>query len=230
MYAIHMMNTPTNNQEAYEHTAPSCLIIATNPNPDSLTICAAKKSYAALIQKNIPCDFHHLDTMNFSPILSQEEIARRYSFDDMTLQFQRQLSLASVLGIFFPDWWGYPPALLVGWIQRIFVPGIAFDYTGKDFLPKHHTPKLDTLKVLIAVSSDESSLQDIQVSCDILKKRVFEKCGIRTIYYSILNNTKYANTHEKNIWLDNNIKQLVDLCIADDTPAECTVARQSSFP
>ncbi|MEV7995236.1 NAD(P)H-dependent oxidoreductase [Streptomyces sp. NPDC086077] len=25
-----------------------------------------------------------------------------------------------------PNWWGMPPAVLVGWVQRVFVPGVAY--------------------------------------------------------------------------------------------------------
>ena len=30
--------------------------------------------------------------------------------------------------IFHPNWWGQPPAILKGWIDRVFRLGVAYDY------------------------------------------------------------------------------------------------------
>ena len=40
---------------------------------------------------------------------------------------------ASVTGLVFvyPTWWSGPPAVLKGWLERVFVPGVAFDFDDK---------------------------------------------------------------------------------------------------
>ena len=37
---------------------------------------------------------------------------------------------------FFPCWWNAPPALVKGFIDRVFTPGFAFRYTAESALPQ----------------------------------------------------------------------------------------------
>jgi putative NADPH-quinone reductase len=40
----------------------------------------------------------------------------------------RHLARADLILVFHPNWWGQPPAILKGWIDRVFRPGVAYDY------------------------------------------------------------------------------------------------------
>jgi NAD(P)H dehydrogenase (quinone) len=60
------------------------------------------------------------------------------------------LAQADVLVFIFPTWWFGPPAMLKGWIDRVFAPGVAFGH-AEDFGPI--VPKLDRLRHAAVVTT-----------------------------------------------------------------------------
>jgi len=61
-------------------------------------------------------------------------------------------TLKSVEGLIlcFPHWWFSMPAMLKGWVDRVWGPGIAFDYDPKD---GHLQPALHNIKLFGVVTS-----------------------------------------------------------------------------
>ena len=79
--------------------------------------------------------FHDLYEEGFKPILPQKEIDSR-TLEKLDIYVKRtckELIESDVLVFIHPNWWGMPPALMKGWIDRIFRQGVAykFDALGK---------------------------------------------------------------------------------------------------
>lgn len=179
------------------------LIIACNPNVDSLTIRAAHYACEFLEKNRIQYLYHHLDIMQYDPLLTPEEIQRRASFDETTLYFQKLLSHITTLGLFFPDWCGLPPALLVGWLQRVFAPSTAFVFEEGEFGEQHSTPLLTHIRVVLAITSDEVNNAKLHHTCNLLEVRVFAIAGINRVQTSLLANTHNSIHATRNQWLKN---------------------------
>jgi NAD(P)H dehydrogenase (quinone) len=63
------------------------------------------------------------------------------------------LASAKTLVLVFPTWWFAMPAMLKGWIDRVFAPQIAFDHAD-DFGPiKPRLTGLDTVLVVTTLGS-----------------------------------------------------------------------------
>lgn len=191
----------------------SCLLIASNPNPNSLTVHAANCACDALLQSQIDAELIHLDTLFFNPILSQEDIERRYSFDEQVIHFQKLIQTKKVLGLFFPSWWGLPPALLVGWIQRVFIPGFAFAYTGGEFMAKEKEGLLSHLQICLVVSSDEKDVDMTMMGIHALTQHLFSPSGVTQVKHSILCDTRNTSIRQKNEWFSHNSKLLSGLVL-----------------
>ncbi len=185
------------------NTPTKTLLVAANPNPQSLTVSAAEKTRQALEQAKRPHTFVHLDECSFSPLLTAEEIHRRFSFDKETLRFQKELQETCLLGLFYPDWFGLPPALLVGWLQRVFAPGIAFEYEGEEFMKKKKKPLLSRLKVFLAISTDESESgsRSLRLGIEALQEKVFSYCGAITVLSEILYESHDAGNRARQAWM-----------------------------
>lgn len=77
--------------------------------------------------------FHDLYAEKFDPILPQCEIKGDVELDPVIGQHCDELLAADMIVIVHPNWWGQPPAILKGWIDRVFRQGTIyrFDEDGK---------------------------------------------------------------------------------------------------
>lgn len=71
----------------------------------------------------------------FDPVLVVDEEHRRRDLDkvEATRPLREQLAWAETLVCVYPVWWGGFPAMLKGWLERVFVSGLAYSFEG---LPK----------------------------------------------------------------------------------------------
>ena len=70
----------------------------------------------------------------------------------------QELDEAEGLLIFHPLWWGGPPAMLKGWMDRVLRQGVAYDLEGGDFSEKDWKPLLSG-NGLVLVTSDDDGLE-----------------------------------------------------------------------
>lgn len=72
--------------------------------------------------------FHDLYAENFDPILPQGEIAGDEGLDPVVRQHCDELLAADMIVIVHPNWWGQPPAILKGWVDRVFRQGTIYRF------------------------------------------------------------------------------------------------------
>lgn len=146
---------PPKNTTQPELQNNRALVVVSHPDAESLTVAAARMAHERARDAGMQCRFVHLDALGYNPVMPRDELRRKRSFDEATLEFQHELEDASRAAFFFPDWWGMPPAPLAGWLQRVFAAGVAFsareDGAGGSF---SISPRLGALRVLFALSSD----------------------------------------------------------------------------
>ena len=94
-----------------------------------------------------------LYAVKFSAALTAEErrtyYAAAYDFSEVKSQVARLLEAEAIV-LVFPTWWFGFPAILKGWFDRVWGPGIAYDHAG-DFGPIR--PRLKRLRHLTAVTT-----------------------------------------------------------------------------
>jgi NAD(P)H dehydrogenase (quinone) len=89
----------------------------------------------------------------FSPLLTSSERQSYYTAHFETTGTQEQakrLLSADGLVLVFPTWWFGLPAILKGWFDRVWAPGVAYDHAS-DLGPIK--PRLHKLKKTIAITS-----------------------------------------------------------------------------
>ncbi|TWI53350.1 putative NADPH-quinone reductase [Pseudomonas duriflava] len=103
------------------------LVVYGNPKNDSFcqALCAAYIQGAR--QQNHIVRELKLGEMTFDPVLRQGFDQSQLLEDDL-LDAQRQIHWAEHLVFVYPIWWSGLPALLSGFIERVFLPGFAFAY------------------------------------------------------------------------------------------------------
>ncbi|NRQ30297.1 flavodoxin family protein [Nonomuraea sp. NN258] len=73
---------------------------------------------------------HDLYAEGFDPALSAAETETvadvPASADDLVQAHRAEVAELDALVFVHPNWWGMPPAMLAGWVQRVLVPGVAY--------------------------------------------------------------------------------------------------------
>jgi NAD(P)H dehydrogenase (quinone) len=105
------------------------LVIVAHPRADSLTMSLAYTYIAELAALGHQHTLHDLYGMRFDPVLTRTEIVQAQSHSSLpeVLQAQQDLEDADVITVIYPLWWLSMPAILKGYIDRVFARGFAFE-------------------------------------------------------------------------------------------------------
>jgi len=122
--------------------------------------------------------FHDLHQEGFDPVLDSSELSRLYSLDDLVQEHSRELTLADGLVIFHPDWWSQPPAMLKGWVDRVFRQGVAYELDGGDGSEKKWKPLLVGKKGLVFCTSDAEEGDRPGALESLWEDAILGRCGM----------------------------------------------------
>jgi NAD(P)H dehydrogenase (quinone) len=105
------------------------LVIAAHPRPNSLTMSLAHTYVAELAALGHQHTLYDLYSMGFDPVLTSTEIAQPQSLSRSpeVLQAQQDIQAADVVTVVYPLWWLSMPAILKGYIDRVFARGFAYE-------------------------------------------------------------------------------------------------------
>ncbi|MFB0618063.1 NAD(P)H-dependent oxidoreductase [Streptomyces sp. AGS-58] len=87
------------------------------------------------------CDVlaHDLCAEGFAPVLTADEtetVRSAAPARDALVELHRaEVATLDALVLVHPNWWGMPPAVLTGWVQRVLVPGVAYKLGTADGEP-----------------------------------------------------------------------------------------------
>ena len=140
--------------ESLSNSGRRCLLVSCHPLADSLCNHLAARVKQAFAGH--PVDIEHLDLYQagFDAPMSAAERGAYFSdsFDDTALRAHiAQLRRAEILVLVFPTWWFGLPALMKGWFDRVWAPGVAFDHPSGS--SGRITPRLDGLRHCLAVTT-----------------------------------------------------------------------------
>ena len=114
-----------------------CLVVVAHPLPDRLTRSLARFAVERLEAAGHEVTVEDLYGSGFGAALTEAERRSYYadSFDATAVSGEAaRLTEAEALVLVFPTWWYGFPAILKGWFDRVWAPGIAFDHAS-DFGP-----------------------------------------------------------------------------------------------
>ena len=195
-------------QRTEEASTINVLLILSHPDRGSYNHAIAERIGSALVDEGHHVDAHDLYAEHFQPVLENDEIQRRFSFDDYWVRHSQELRDAQGIVIVYPDWWGMPPAILKGWIDRLFRPGIAFEYAGDEFLPKTKRPLLSGKRALVVSTTNESNPLSQEAILSIWRERILSYAGIEDATFKILYDLHNATGAQRRAWLKE-IEELV---------------------
>lgn len=168
------------------------LIITAHPDPSSLNARIAARLSESLKKNNREVLHHSLYQEQLNPLLSLEEIQRGLSWDLQVNSLQQNLKDCTRLILVYPDWWGQPPALLKGWMDRILAPEVAYRWSGGEWEEKQWTPLLSGKEAHIIVTADQELDRDFLTQ--LWDHKSLGKCGMKVQLhlFDMLHSREYA--------------------------------------
>lgn len=115
------------------------LLIYCHPSPTSFTAAVRETVQKRFGRAGVECREIDLYGEGFQPILSREEWDNYLNTPDNEEPVARHIAAvrwADTLIFVYPTWWYGLPAMLKGWLDRVLVPGVAFELQeGSDIRP-----------------------------------------------------------------------------------------------
>lgn len=107
------------------------LIVYAHPNPKSFNAAIKETLVSELQAKGHEVKVRDLYAMNFNPVLNVDDFnhyAQKQIPADVKAE-QDGITWADHVVFLYPTWWIGMPAILKGYIDRVFTNGFAFSYT-----------------------------------------------------------------------------------------------------
>ncbi len=178
------------------------ITLVCHPLPVSFNHALADAIGKALTRRGHRVLAHDLYLESFDPVLSVDELARRFTFDEQVQRYWTELAEAAGLIIVHPDWWGQPPALLKGWVDRVLSPGVAYAFEGEEFMPKRRVPLLQGKKALVFSTTDAKEGEGTDTLPILWVERIFRFCGIQQAACHLLYGTRDSQLPERHEFLE----------------------------
>ena len=211
------------------------LVVLGHPDPGSLNHAIASEVCNSLLEDGHHVLFHDLYEEHFDPILPKEEIPEKGLVPGAIQNHCEQLLSADGIVIVHPNWWGQPPAILTGWIDRVFRPGVAYRFDEGD---SGEGIPIGLLKAKAAVVFNTSNTPDAREQSafgdpleTLWKRCIFDLCGVKKFQRRIFHVVITSSLDQRRAWLSE-ARQLVSNVFSNkadlDQPTANPAASHSS--
>jgi putative NADPH-quinone reductase len=161
-------------------------LILAHPNKNSFNHAIANTALDTLNRLGHTVFFHDLYQENFDPILPADEIEKGTDLPSNIENYCNELKESDGIIIVHPNWWGQPPAILKGWIDRVIRPGVAYEFLEGDSGEGVPRGLLKARSAIVFNTSNTSAEREENVFGDPLetvwKNCIFGLCGVKQFY------------------------------------------------
>jgi NAD(P)H dehydrogenase (quinone) len=180
-------------------------LILAHPDKKSFNHAIAHVAVDAIKRNGHSIAFHDLYAEKFDPALPAAEIQKGSKLPKVVGTHCREIAQADGIVIVHPNWWGQPPAILKGWIDRVIRPGVAYEFLEGD--DGEGVPKgLLKAKVAIVFNTSNTPAKREQTSFGdpletIWKNCVFGLCGVAQFHRETFGVVVTSSEKQRKSWL-----------------------------
>ena len=189
-------------------------VILAHPTAGSFNHAIASRAVKVLRRSDHDVFFHDLYQERFDPVLTGAEIPREAALPPAIEKHCREIAEADGIVVIHPNWWGQPPAILKGWVDRVIRPGVAYEFLEGD--KGEGIPKglLRARAAVIFNTSNTPAERERDVFGDPLetlwKNCVFGLCGIENVHRRMFTVVVTSSAAQRAQWL-NEVEDAVSL-------------------
>ena len=180
-------------------------LILAHPDPDSLNAAIAQRCLDTLSQNGHTVFFHDLYAEKFEPVLPHTEIPRLVNLPADLQTHCDEIVRADGIVIVHPNWWGQPPAILKGWVDRVLRPDVAYEFLEGDAGEGIPNGLLRAKTALVFNTSNTEPSREVAVFQDpletIWKNCIFGLCGVVNFYRKMFTIVVTSDEKQRIQWL-----------------------------
>lgn len=189
------------------------LIVLGHPDNSSFNHAIAQTCKNRLIANGHTVIFNDLHKDKFDPIIDPNEIPKHGQIDNEIKKHCDDLVKSDGIIIIHPNWWGQPPAIMKGWIDRVIRPGIAYEFTEGDNGEGTPIGLLKAKVGLVINTSNTSEYRENNIFKDpletIWKNCIFDFCGVKNFERKIFRIIVTSDFKQRQIWLSE-VENMID--------------------
>lgn len=180
-------------------------LILAHPRDGSFSHAIARAVEDALVSCGHAVSFHDLYLEGFDPVLVSLEIPKGAEIDPILKRYCDEIASTDGIIIVHPNWWGMPPAILKGWVDRVIRPGVAYEFLEGDGGEGVPRGLLKAENAVVFNTSNTFPERERQVFGDpletIWKNCIFGLCGVEGFHRRNYCVIATSTPEERAFWL-----------------------------
>ena len=180
-------------------------LVLAHPDPTSFNHALASAVRDALSAAGHEVSFHDLYAEEFDPVLPADEIESVCDLPADIAGWCDEISSAQGIVIVHPNWWGQPPAILKGWVDRVIRPGVAYRFAEGDDGEGVPVGLLKVRTALVLNTANTPADRELEVFGDPLERTwadcVFGLCGVADVRRRVFGVVVTSTAEQRAAWL-----------------------------
>jgi putative NADPH-quinone reductase len=181
------------------------LIVLAHPDAGSFNHALADAAARAARQQGHEVALHDLHAERFDPILPAAEFPKGAPVPPWLERHCADLAAAEGIVVVHPNWWGQPPAILTGWIDRVVRPGVAYGFQEGDAGEGVPIGLLSARIAVVLNTSNTPPGRERDAFGDpldsIWRRCVFDLCGVKDVRRKTYSVIVTSTVEQRQGWL-----------------------------
>lgn len=187
-------------------------VILAHPDPKSFNHAVALTAVKELKKSSHKVFFHDLYKEKFDPLLPVKEIADNARLPAKIKKHCDEIATVEGIIIVHPNWWGQPPAILKGWVDRVIRPRVAYEFLNGDSGEGVPRGLLKAKTAVVYNTSNTKTKREKNVFGDpletIWKNCIFGLCGVTHVHRRMFNVIVTSSEIQRKKWLQSVAKDI----------------------
>lgn len=195
-------------------------VILGHPYDKSLNHAIASEAVDTLNENGHDVRFHDLYMEDFDPVIRDEELITDRSEDVLVRTHCSEIRDADGIIIIHPNWWGQPPAILKGWVDRVLREKVAYRFDENNDGSGLPIGLLKAKAAIVFNTSNTPGERENTVFGDPLEKIwrncIFDFCGVRNYSRRMFRTIAGSTQEQREAWL-REVRDTVDMCFPQNS-------------
>lgn len=180
-------------------------IILAHPNPGSFNHAIATAAADALRRSGHEIVLHDLCREQFPPLLTGAELQKDAKLDPVVARHCDEIVAADGIIVVHPNWWGMPPAILKGWIDRVLRMEVAYRFVANDKGEGVPVGLLRAKSAMVFNTANTPDDRERELFGDPLERLwktcIFDLCGVRDVHRRTFSVVVTSTPRQRADWL-----------------------------